>query len=34
MTVPQMQVIFKADGQYFSREKIESYLKTRRKSLK
>jgi hypothetical protein len=33
-TVPQMQAIFKAEGQHFSREKIESYLKTRRKSLK
>jgi hypothetical protein len=33
-TVPQMQAIFKAEGQHFSREKIESYLKTRRKPLK
>jgi hypothetical protein len=33
-TVPQMQAIFKAEGQHYSREKIESYLKTRRKSLK
>jgi hypothetical protein len=33
-TVPQMQAIFKAEGQHFSREKIESYLKTRRKSLR
>jgi hypothetical protein len=33
-TVPQMQAIFKAEGQHFSIEKIESYLKTRRKSLK
>jgi hypothetical protein len=33
-TVPQIQAIFKAEGQHFSREKIESYLKTRRKSLK
>jgi hypothetical protein len=33
-TVPQMQAIFKAEGQHFSTEKIESYLKTRRKSLK
>jgi hypothetical protein len=33
MTVPQMQAIFKAEGQHYSREKIESYLKTRRKSL-
>lgn len=33
-TAPQMQAIFKAEGQHFSREKIESYLKTRRKSLK
>jgi hypothetical protein len=30
-TVPQMQAIFKAEGQHFSRDKIESYLKTRRK---
>jgi hypothetical protein len=29
-----MQAIFKAEGQHFSREKIESYLKTRRKPLK
>jgi hypothetical protein len=33
-TVHQMQAIFKAEGQHFSREKIESYLKTRRKLLK
>jgi hypothetical protein len=33
-TVPQMQAIFKAEGLHYSREKIESYLKTRRKSLK
>jgi len=32
-TVPQMQAIFKEEGQHFTREKIESYLKTRRKSL-
>ena len=33
-TVPQMQAIFKSEGEHFSREKIESYLKTRRKSIK
>jgi hypothetical protein len=31
-TVPQIQAIFRAEDQHFSREKIESYLKTRRKS--
>jgi len=30
-TVSQMKAIFEAEGQYFSPEKIESYLKTRRK---
>jgi len=30
-TVPEMQAIFRAEGQHFSKEKIESYLKTRRK---
>ena len=30
-TVPQMKAIFQSEGQYFSPEKIESYLKTRRK---
>lgn len=30
-TVPQMQAIFRAEGQHFSAEKIESYLKTRRR---
>ncbi len=30
-TVPQMKAIFESEGQYFSTEKIESYLKTRRK---
>jgi len=33
-TAPQMKVIFESEGQYFSLEKIESYLKTRRKKLK
>jgi hypothetical protein len=32
-TVPEMQAIFKAEGQHFSQEKIASYLKTRRKKL-
>ena len=30
-TAPQIKAIFKSDGQHFSLEKIESYLKTRRK---
>ncbi len=30
-TAPQMKAIFESEGQYFSAEKIESYLKTRRK---
>lgn len=30
-TVPQIRSIFESEGQYFSAEKIESYLKTRRK---
>jgi hypothetical protein len=30
-TAPQMKAIFESEGQYFSLEKVESYLKTRRK---
>jgi hypothetical protein len=30
-TVPQIRAIFESEGKYFSPEKIESYLKTRRK---
>jgi hypothetical protein len=30
-TVRQMIAIFEAEGQYFSKEKVESYLKTRRR---
>jgi hypothetical protein len=30
-TAPQMKATFDSEGQYFSLEKIESYLKTRRK---
>ena len=33
-TAPQMKVIFESEGQHYSLEKIESYLKTRRKKLK
>jgi hypothetical protein len=33
-TAPQMKAIFESEGKYFSLEKIESYLKTRRKKLK
>jgi hypothetical protein len=31
-TVPQIVAIFEAEGQYFSKGKIESYLKTRRRN--
>jgi hypothetical protein len=30
-TVPQMKAIFESEGQFFSEERIKSYLKTRRK---
>ena len=30
-TVPQMKAIFETDGQYFTEDKIKSYLKSRRK---
>ncbi len=33
-TVPQIKAIFESEGQYFSIEKVESYLKTRRKKSK
>jgi hypothetical protein len=33
-TTPQMKAIFESEGQYFSLEKIESYLKTRRRKIK
>jgi hypothetical protein len=33
-TVPQIKSIFESEDQYFSAEKIESYLKTRRKKQK
>ena len=30
-TVPQMKAIFESEGQFFSEERIKSYLKTRRR---